>query len=140
LAGVEHRLERPGFERPTEGQPVQFEVIQEIQGWDVVMWAELGRERVLAVITREALEDDADPPQTNLTAPQLLRLADRNKDVLSRVATAKFDAGEAFQPKPGALRRVVVRTGDLAHAGVKLSTSVLASDMHWADSSTGSWR
>lgn len=118
---------------------MQFEIIQEIRDGDVFMWAEQGRERVLAVITREALEDDADPPQTNLTAPQLLRLADRNKDVLGRVATAKFEAGEAFQPEPGSLRRVVVRTGDLPGAGFKLSTSVLSAKAHWADTATGAW-
>jgi hypothetical protein len=92
---------------------------------------------ILGAVTREALEDDSEPAQSNLSSDQLILLAAHNEDLLSQVLADKFAAGEAVVPKPGDLPRVFIRTGDLRELGRTLSASVLQSSAGWADPRSG---
>ncbi len=116
---------------------MQFEILQESKDDCVWLWGREGREVVLGAVTREVLEDDTSPPQTNLTHAQCVLLAQGNKEILSKVLTAKIKAGYAVTPKPGDRPRVTLRSGDVLAAGVKLSGSVLDAEFRWIDPSTG---
>jgi hypothetical protein len=111
-----------------------FEVLREGTKDDAVwLWGREGREVVLGVISREALEDNADPVQYSLSHVELVTLASANVETLSRVLNAKLDAGQVITPAPGDVPRVFVRSGDLRAAGEKLPASVLSSrPVSWA--------
>jgi hypothetical protein len=107
---------------------MKFEVLRDgTKNEAVWLWGVEGREVVLGVISREALEDDAEPVQHNLSHAELVTLASANVEALNRVLNAKLDAGEVITPAPGDRPRVMVRSGDLRAAGEKLSASVLSS-------------
>jgi hypothetical protein len=105
---------------------MRFEVLREGTKDDAVwLWGQEGREVVIGVISREALEDNADPVQSNLSHVQLVTLASAHVETLNRALNAKLDAGEVVTPSFGDRPRVFVRSGDLRAAGERLSASVL---------------
>jgi len=110
----------------------EFEILQ--HGPDnesVWFWGYDGREVILGAVSREAIEDDTDIPQTNLTHQQRLSVAAANVEEITSVLRRKIAAGEATRPSPGERPRVVVRSGELRRAGVVLKTSVLNMTHSW---------
>lgn len=104
----------------------QFEVVREgLRDGNVWFWGTRDREVVLGAVSTEALEDDADPVQRELSDAQLIALASANVEPIGRLLNAKIAAGETTQPAPEDKPRVYVQTGDLRRAGVRLSTSIL---------------
>jgi len=91
----------------------------------VWLWGEDNGQVILGAVTREAIQDDAEPPQTNLSHEQRVLVASANIDEIAAVLRHKIEAGEAFRPKPGDRPRVVIHTGELRRAGVTLKTNVL---------------
>jgi hypothetical protein len=97
----------------------------------VWLWAEDGRDVILGAVSREAIQDDAEPPQTNLSYEQRVLLASANVEEIATVLRRKIAAGEAFRPNPGDRPRVEIRSGELRQAGVTLKTTVLGMPFKW---------
>jgi hypothetical protein len=117
---------------------MKFQVIRENHGGDVWLFGESGGRVVLGVLTREAIEDDTDPPQTGLTQPQCLLIADANIDVLSAYLSKQIDGPLLVAAQRPERPRVTIRTGDLKAAGIRLSTRILSQpEMNWVDMRSG---
>ena len=117
---------------------MQFDVVQDrTPDGDVWLLADSKGTRVLGIVTSEALEDDSDPPQRNLTSLQKLVLATANKEAIGEVLTAKVVAGQLETHANSSLPAAIIRTGDLARARRPLRTSVLNASYSLTDVRTG---
>ena len=97
----------------------------------VWLWGVDGRQVILGAVSREAIQDDAQPPQTNLSHEQRVLVASANVADIAALLQRKIAAGEAFRPHPEARPRVEIRSGELRRAGVTLRTDVLAMPFKW---------
>ncbi|MGO8915381.1 MAG: hypothetical protein ACLQJR_05685 [Stellaceae bacterium] len=106
-----------------------FDVIREAHAFDVeaatILAGYQGRQRVLVILSRETVDDLF--PARRLTRDQRILLADRHRDALNRIASAKLVAGQhaTYSQFGTTLPLVHVTRDDIARSGEPFSGSVL---------------
>ena len=116
---------------------MKFRLLGEKDG-DIWLAGEHDVRDVWAVLSREAIEDDSDLPQTNLTAEQCKLIADANIGVLSSYLRQLVEGPLLVSAKLPERLQVGIRSGDLRAAGFRLSTSILRQwPMTWVDAKSG---
>jgi hypothetical protein len=110
-----------------------FTVVQGSHDFDVeeatLIISEDGRQRVLAVIGRETL-DDLFPART-MTFKQRNALVESNLAAFGRIVTAMYEAGEMTSHR--ALPLVTMTSSDIKRSGEKFTDSVLDAKFRIAD-------
>jgi hypothetical protein len=113
-------------------QEMDCKVIHEGQhSDDVELFGFAESEIVLAVVSRTVFEDLF--PGRRVSSEQTSILAESNTEIISRIVTAKYEAGDVERQRGAGLRTLIrVRLPDVLASGEAFSDSVLDHPFQWA--------
>lgn len=116
---------------------MRFRVFGEKDG-DIWLFGEHEVRDVWSSVTREAIEDDTDPPQSRLSSDQCMLIVEANLGVLSTYLSRLIEPQLLLSTNLPERPHVTIRSGDLRSQGIRLSASILEQDpMSWVDTKTG---